>query len=589
LSEAAVPRLLRRLRRASLVSSREDLDRWFMLDSVHELASLELAGSDEADDLASSHREWLARQTEALGQRLGLRGHTEARAALLADLDNIRKALATGVAAADGDRALRTAAAMAQFWVSHGDWTAGVTHLRQALDLPAGAEPVRGRALAALGNLLILRGETDDAELSLQQAVGIADRHDDAVTLARARSGLGYVAFRRADLDEAEKRWHDALGNAQRAGDERVAAGILRSLAIVAGSHGDQAQAAGLLDEAIRSAEHAHDDQLLRLLLGSRAEIDLWLAHYERAMDLYGQALDLASTIGDLSARPLLLCELGWISLLTGDLPTAVRLASEAAELAEDLGNRRTLSSSLRLRAEARLRQCRVEEADADLSRALDVAQGLAAPAEIAGVRCTQACAALERQDLVAAAQLAESALALTTLGHAMRATVPQWVLGMVALARGDLDTAAVRFGERVEASAPRHEANSRWGLAYVSLAAGRPAEAARLHREALELRHGTGDHLGVADSLVGAAAVIAAGDPSTAAALLGQANRLRTDRSAVTTPRQAHDLDLVRAHLDGGRLPVAAETASAEASTVTRAIRALGGLEGSARVSVDR
>jgi predicted ATPase len=353
LSEASVPPLLRRLRRGSLLSSREDLDRWTMLDSVHELATLELAGAGEIDDLAARHRDWFARRAEALGHDLGLRGHSEAMAGLLADLDNIRQALATGMSAGDSDRVLRTAAAMAPFWISHGDWSAGIGHLQQALALPDGAEGVRGPALAALGNLLILRGETADAEECFQKADEIAAGHRDEITLARSRSGLGYVAFRRSDLEQAETRWQDALGYAERAGDERVAAGILRSLAIAAGSRGQQMQAGRLLDRAIRSAEHVQDDQLLRLLLGSRAEIDLWLGRYEQALDLYGQALGLASTIGDLSARPLLLSELGWISLLTGDLTTAHRLASEAAELAEDLGNRRTLASSLRLRAEA--------------------------------------------------------------------------------------------------------------------------------------------------------------------------------------------------------------------------------------------
>ena len=580
LSEASVPQLLRRLRRGSLLSSGEDLERWTMLDSVHELASLELEGSGEADELAVRHREWFKRCAETRGHDLGLRGHGQARADLLADLDNIRQALATGVSAGDSDRAIRTAAAMAPFWVSHGDWSAGVTHLRQTLALPDGSDAARGPALAALGNLLILKGETAVAEECLQQAVDIAASHDDEITLARSRSGLGYVAFRRSELDRAQELWEDALVHADRARDERVAAGILRSLAIASGSRGQQEKAAELLDRAILSAEHAQDDQLLRLLFGSRAEIDLWLGHYEQAMDLYGRALALASTIGDLSARPLLLCELGWISLLSGDLATADRLASEAAELAEDLGNRRTLSSSLRLRAESLLRQSRFPEADAGAQRALAVAQGLAAPAEIAGVLCTQACAALEQQDHAAASRLAESALALTTLGHAMRSAFPRWVLGVVALARGELDAAAEHFHAGVEhpvtEAAPRHRANSKWGLARVSLAAGQVSEAARQHREALELRRDIGDHLGVAESLVGIAAVVAGADPSTAEVLADAAERLRRSCGAVTTPRQASDLATVRSTGRGRDHVADAERPQPEAAVVAVALSAL-------------
>ncbi len=280
LSESSVPRLVRRLIRASLLSARENPEGWTMLISVHELALKELAKTGEAQDLAQRHRGWFTLRAESLGPDVGLRDRGDVVAGLLADLDNIRHALATGVADGDSDHVLRTAAAMAPFWISHGDWSAGIGHLQDALSLPNGTGLARGRALAALGNLLLLRGDTADAEERFRKAheLSLVDR--DEITLARSLSGLGYVAFRSSDIEEAERRWKDALAHAEEAGDERVAAGILRSLAIAAGSRGDQLSAGRLLDRAIHSADEAGDDQLLRLLLGSRAEIDLWLGRY---------------------------------------------------------------------------------------------------------------------------------------------------------------------------------------------------------------------------------------------------------------------------------------------------------------------
>jgi len=541
LGDAVVPRLLRRLARSSLLSISDD-DRWAMLDSVHELAVLELRSTGDPSDLAARHRSWFARRAEALGPQIGLRGHGAVMAGLAADLDNIRLALVTGAAAADADVTLRLAAAMAPFWTSHGDWSDGVHHLHEALALEGGTDAARGRALAALGSLLILRGDLAEAEGCLRQAAALAEAQDDETTMARAASGLGYVAFRGSDLDAAELLWQDALGHAERARDERVSAGVLRSLAIAAGSRGDQVAAGGLLDRGMRSAEHAHDDQLLRLLMGSRAEIDLWTGRYEQAQDLYGRALELASAVGDLSARPLLLCELGWVALLTGDLGTSERLASEAAELAEDLGNRRTLASALRLRAEVLLRRNGFARAADDLGRALEVAEELAAPAEVAGVECSLAFAALEQQDLREAQRLAEAARARTTLGYALRAVSPQWVMGVAALEAGDLAEAARRFRSGVEhatTGSPRHQANSRWGLACVEAASGRSGEAARLHREALATRHAIGDRLGVAESLVSAAPLVARVDPAGAGGLVRAALSLRLSCGAQPTPRQ--------------------------------------------------
>ncbi|HET9020619.1 MAG TPA: NB-ARC domain-containing protein [Ornithinibacter sp.] len=543
LHETDVQRLLRRLARSSLLSMGDD-DRWTMLGSVHELAVLELGKVGEASDLAARHRGWFAQRAELLGPQIGLSGRGRVMADLAADLDNVRQALASGAAAADADVTLRLAAAMGPFWTSHGDWSAGVHHLQDALALDGGSDLARGRALTALGNLLILRGDMDDAEAALSEGRQLAHAEHDETTVARSTSGLGYVAFRRSDLDTAELRWREALDHSERAGDERVTAGILRSLAIAAGSRGDQVAAGALLDRGIRSAEHAHDDQLLRLLLGSRAEIDLWTGRYPEAQHLYGQALDLASAVGDLSARPLLLCELGWVALLTGELETSERLASEAAELAEDLGNRRTLASALRLRGEVLVRRGAFARAGSHLDRALEVAEGLSAPAEIAGVVCSQAFAALERLDLTAAQRLAEAALDRTRLGHAMRPVFPQWVQGVAALSGGAVEEAARRFRAGIEHTAtetsPRHQANSRWGLACVHAMTGRPGEAARLHREALEIRHAIGDRLGVAESLAAAASLVAPTDPATAQRLARSALSLRVGCGAVPTPRQA-------------------------------------------------
>ena len=549
LAATDVPRLLRRLVRSSLLSMGDD-ERWTVLGSVHDLAVLELEGNGEARAPSALHRQFFAHRAEMLAPQLGLRGRGAVMGELLADLDNVEHALATGVAEGDADTTLRCAAAMGPFWTSHGDWGAGVQHLREALALHGGADTARARALAALGNLLILRGEMDEAETCLSEAQELSRAQDDATTRARALSGLGYVAFRRSDLAGAENQWRQALERSEEAGDERVSAGVLRSLAIAAGSRGDQHEAGRLLDRGIRAAEHAHDDQLLRLLLGSRAEIDLWTGRYQEAQGLYGQAVELASSIGDLSARPLLLCELGWVALLTGDLGSAGRLAGEAAELAEDVGNRRTLASALRLGAEELVRRNDLAAAEEHLARAREVADELRAPAEVAGVLCTQAFVALEQRRLPEAQHLAEEAREMTVLGHTMRSVFPQWVSGVVALEEGDLPEAERRFRLGVEhtttQASPRHQANSRWGLACVSAARGEVREAARLHRETLAIREAIGDRLGVAESLVSTAALVSPTAPSTASALAESARSLRRACGAVPTPRQLSAESLV-------------------------------------------
>jgi predicted ATPase/class 3 adenylate cyclase len=543
-----IPTMMRRLLRASLLIPHPEVaGRWSMLESIRELAALELDAAGESDLLAARHRDWYARRVEKIGNDVGVRGRADVMDELAADHDNIGRAVVAAVASGDVDRAQRICVAMTPFWMTHGDWTEGIERTQAALALPGGEPGLRGRTLVARGSLLLLRGDLDDAARHFEQGGALVDAAGDNVARARALSGLGYVAFRHSRLAEAQADWEQALIRAEAAGDERVAAGILRSLAIAAGTRGEQDRAAALLDRAIALAQQAGDDQLLRLLLGSSAEVHLWLGHYRVAADTYSDALDLASAIGDVSARPLLLAELGWVALLVGNITPAHRLSVDAAELAEELGNRRVVAHALRLKGEVLLRRADVAGAAEALDGAFTVAERLGAPAEVAGVRCSQACLALDDQRPDAARALAEASVALSELPHPMRRTTPIWVLAMAAYALGDLEAADRQFRQdlahAMDPQLPRHRANNLWGRAVVESARGRPAVAAELHTRALQTRHSIGDHLGVVDSLVAVAALGASTDPATAARLLAAANTMRADRGVTPTKREAGEI----------------------------------------------
>jgi hypothetical protein len=182
----------------------------------------------------------------------------------------------------------------------------------------------------------------------------------------------------------------------------------------------------------------------------------------------------------------------------------------------------------------------------------LRVAEALGAPAEIAGVRCSQAFAALEWQDLDEARRLAEAGLALSALRHSMRKTSLDWVLGFTALMGGDATTAERHFRADLDEAVPsqlrRHEANSTCGLARVSAFRGRTRDAVALHRKALDQRRQMGDRLGVVESLVGLAAALVLKAPVGAAQLVGAATSLRALAGATPTPRENADVATVLA-----------------------------------------
>jgi hypothetical protein len=159
---------------------------------------------------------------------------------------------------------------------------------------------------------------------------------------------------------------------------------------------------------------------------------------------------------------------------------------------------------------------------------------------------------AYEELRLDEARSLADRSIGVSGLPHSMRLVPPDWVRGAVALRRGKLDDAARDFdasrtfvGHGV---IPRFLANGTYGLACVDAARGRRADAIAGHATALRLRHRMGDRLGVTESLLALATVVAPDEPAEAARLIGASTALRAAGGALPTPRQESDLaDAVR------------------------------------------
>ena len=151
------------------------------------------------------------------------------------------------------------------------------------------------------------------------------------------------------------------------------------------------------------------------------------------------------------------------MAILRGDPLTAQRLSVEAAELAEDLGTpecspmRSVWAVRPRCVWETWLARPRLST---ELSPSPKVSTLLP---KWPGCDVYRACLAFELQDWEQARVHAGEAIETSGLAHTMRRTAPQWVLGMVNLFEGDLDTAREGFQEGLAAAeqrgAPRHEA----------------------------------------------------------------------------------------------------------------------------------
>ena len=389
----------------------------------------------------------------------------------------------------------------------------------------------------------------------------MATEATDDVTLAHALAGEGYVEFRHSHLAQAQAKWESALKRAESAGEDRVAAGILRSLAIAAASGGRQDETGELIDRAITLARSTGDDQQLRLLLGSAAERNLWLGDYQAPRT--PMETPWPWPLPSATCPPAPCCwpsSDGWLCCGAMSSPPN-NWPSRQPTSPEVWGTAACWPRPFGCRARPSLRRGG-QGAAAVLERALRVAEELGAPAEVAGVRCSQACLALEEERWPEARSLARMAGELSALPHPMRRVSLRWVLGTVALMEGDLTSAEGQFRADLEATKAgkvvRHQANSYWGLAGVSAASGHMSRAVGLHQRALLLRHRMGDRLGVVDSLIGLATVMAPVEPDAAARLIGAAADLRSGTGARATQARGRRGDC-RHGGDAARPPIRA------------------------------
>lgn len=275
--------------------------------------------AEAARALEARHAEQVIRQASALVAELDGRRGREARAALLAERENllavIERVLGRGpVSARAAEPALRALSLLAPLLDHDGPLEAYVGLLDPVLDATrnSGADPALvGRALAVRGRLRVQRGDARSGARDLVRALAIARPAGDLRLEARVTLDLAEALLGRGDLAAARDHGERALGLSQQAGDRREAGRALGSLATLAAREGRATEALTLADRA-RAAHEAAESVAdlaadLRLLGGllldagreaeARAEIESAARLSAEAGDARGAA-QAAALIG---------------------------------------------------------------------------------------------------------------------------------------------------------------------------------------------------------------------------------------------------------------------------------------------------
>jgi predicted ATPase/DNA-binding SARP family transcriptional activator len=355
--------------------------RYRLLETIRQFAEQRLREAGEDRALARAHRDWYVAFAAAHDPEQAVGVVNDTPQELDAEHDNLRAALATGLAG-DPAVALRLAVSLWRFWLARGCFSEGSRWLEATLAAAPRRSALRARALLATAAMEIRRGNPTARVDDLgDEAVTIMREAGDVRALAQTLHGAGLVAW---VVDHGWERGvnlvEEGRSLAEAAGDAGVVASATHTLGVIALSRGADKQAEEYLTEALDLLDRLPADLppffsvvtpgfywelgpdglprmpftetvLLFRRVGTRQATAHTLSNLSYAVRLGGdpararalleESAGLFDRQGDLHGHALALCHLANQRRIAGELAEARDLLDRSLRIRRGLGDRR--------------------------------------------------------------------------------------------------------------------------------------------------------------------------------------------------------------------------------------------------------
>jgi predicted ATPase len=276
--------------------------RFWMLETIRELARERLHASEDAGEVERRHAHYFVELAERAEPELKGAEQPVWLERLEDDHDNLRASLDWFLEHDEPEPALRLAVGVYWLWYTHGHVSEGRRWLRRALEAaPDTPSEVRAKALDDAGYLAMEQGEFEEARRLLEASLACAKEVGAISTAALAAAHLSHAR--------------------ERTGGDGV----------------------GIAEEGLALARESGDLFSLAIALNCLANV-LVAGDLERARPYFEESLELRRRLGDRSRIALALNNLAWRALVDDDLRRAAALYAEAAEIAAAIGDKRHVS-----------------------------------------------------------------------------------------------------------------------------------------------------------------------------------------------------------------------------------------------------
>ena len=313
-------------------------ERVWMLETIREFASEQLAADPAADEIGDCHVDHYLALAESWDRELRGPGQAAALERFASERENLRAAVER-MLDRDSPTALRLVAALWAFWFMRGHHQEGRELLAAALErAPTEATEARASALVGAGLLAWEQGDSRVAQGSLEEGLVCARAVGSTGIEANALTLLSH--YRELGREERIRLGEEAIALARASGDRWLLGLVIGNQGSLMSELGEIEKATALAHEAYRLCRGVGDASLSVLWLTNLAQDALRDGDTASARAWLKEALELARSIDDARGISAALSSSGWVELFEGNLGSATYYFEETAAIARRLGGR---------------------------------------------------------------------------------------------------------------------------------------------------------------------------------------------------------------------------------------------------------
>ncbi|GIV93361.1 MAG: hypothetical protein KatS3mg056_2070 [Chloroflexus sp.] len=485
--------------------------------------------------------------------------------ARMGDLATAQRMIDLATPLAQTDEALlgRVYHQQADLLVTRGDLDQALELYQQSLDLTDRLGDVQGKAatLHQMANVFVTRGDLDQALELYQQSLDLFDRLGDVKGKAATLHAMAHVFVTRGDLDQALELYQQSLDLKDRLGDVQGKAATLHQMANVFVTRGDLDQALELYQQSLDLTDRLGDVQGKAATLHQMANVFVTRGDLDQALELYQQSLDLKDRLGDVQGKAATLHQMANVFVTRGDLDQALELYQQSLDLKDRLGDVQGKAATLHAMAHVFVTRGDLDQALELYQQSLDLKDRLGDVQGKAATLHAMAHVFVTRGDLAQALELYQQARDLfDRLGDVKGKAATLHAMAHVFVTRGDLDQALELYQQSLDLfdrlGDVQGKAATLHAMANVFVTRGDLDQALELYQQSLDLFDRLGDVQGKAATLHQMANVfVTRGDLDQALELYQQSldltDRLGDVQGKAATLHQMANVFVTRGDLD--------------------------------------